>query len=31
VPNGSILGTGLLIGQTPMTATAALSPYLNKL
>ena len=31
VPNGSIVGTGLLIGQTPVTATAALSPYLNKL
>jgi len=31
VPNGSIIGTGLLIGQTPVTATAALSPYLNKL
>lgn len=31
VPNGSILGIALLNGQTPMTATAALSPYLNKL
>jgi hypothetical protein len=31
VPNGSTIGTALLNGQTPMTATAALSPYLNKL
>jgi hypothetical protein len=31
VPNASIAGTGLLNGQTPMSATAALSPYLNKL
>ena len=31
VPSGSMIGTALLIGQTPMTATAALSPYLNKL
>jgi hypothetical protein len=31
VPNGSMIGTALLNGQTPMTATAALSPYLNKL
>jgi hypothetical protein len=30
-PNTSILGPGILNGQTPVTQVAALSPYLNKL